>query len=157
MYQLSLLTDGSKKFLQEALNVMTNNNKTTIALAKVISDRLPMPSNEVDEVSQYFINSCLGMARAYVSQINEIRVIDMDKVLDLVRTFWDIRYKLINPKKNIYFIGGATIESHLYGYATSYNSSLVTAFENDTMGFVTFYNGLSGMLSDLNPGEDNTI
>lgn len=67
------------------------------AIAVAISKDISFPTMPVDNVESYYINHVLSNVRYQVSDWNENCVFNMKECLDLVRSFWYVRYYAAYP------------------------------------------------------------
>lgn len=150
MYSISKLSDSSKDFIRSISASTTVLDIITLSIARVVSTRLALPSSAINDTSTYYGENVSNVARDLVSDLNEVRVINTTRVLELVKIFWTIRYNILFPKKRMYLIGNASPESHFFGYAPFINSQLDLEITSALPLFITCYNGFNQILDELN-------
>lgn len=72
----------------------------SIATARAIGYKLPIPAVPVENPYQYFSDTLAGQVDKAVCQINEANVVNVDSILSLIRGIWLFRYKLVHDPAN---------------------------------------------------------
>lgn len=152
MYSITKLSDSSKQFLQ-SVSVLANNTLVEASVAKAIANRLQLPSAPVNDISDYYVCTILVQARVFVGQINELRVFDVQSLLNQVRTMWLCRYNILYPKSKIYFIADCDADEHFFGFAPFLTKQLDDAINADLVQTINCLNGFSQIFDDLNASE----
>jgi hypothetical protein len=93
MYSITKLKKESQDFIMS----LTTGNKsrsvtTSIALGKVIADRLSLPSGEVENIAAYYRTSSTADFNSLLSEINELVILDITAVTDYAAKFYMNRY-----------------------------------------------------------------
>ncbi len=95
MYAITSLSPYSQDFIK----TVNNPEVIKIAVAKVIANRLPLPSFELADHREYYTTTAEQQAKGLVSKFNEVTVINTGAVLSLVESFWKARYCSVFPPK----------------------------------------------------------
>lgn len=98
MYQFTKLTAKTQLFITQ----ITSENKSkqlpvSIALSRLIAYQLPMPSNEVESIDNFFNTQLAVDVYGQVNQLNELLFLDVDAVIEYIRKFYAFRYSYMNP------------------------------------------------------------
>lgn len=152
MYSITKLSEPSKQFLQ-SISVMANTALVEASVAKAIANRLQLPSSPVNDTSDYYVSTILVQARVFVGQINELRVFDVQSLLNQVRTMWLCRYNILYPKSKIYLIAGCDADEHFFGFAPFLTKQLDEAINANLAQTINCLNGFTQIFDDLNAVE----
>jgi hypothetical protein len=111
--QISKLSLDSQNFISSAASSgATRSLAFSIAISRAIANKLPMPSSKVEDLGNYFSMTLKVDALSTINVLNEIFVIDCEKVTELVENFYSLRYSNLFPDE--YFF--ATKEMPLSGF-----------------------------------------
>lgn len=151
MFAITHLSSESKDFLQSI--GLSNTILVEAAVAKAIANRLQLPSAPVTDTGDFYVSTVLVQAREFVSQINELRVFDLQSLLNQVRTFWLCRYNILFPKSKIYLIAGCDADEHFFGFAPFLTKDLDTALNENVVMTIKLLNGFTQVFEELNTSE----
>ncbi len=73
----------------------------TVAFARAVAYRLPLPAEPVENPYRYFIETHKAAAEEMLSEINERVVLDIDAAADLLQRVWIFRYRLVHDAHNV--------------------------------------------------------
>ena len=111
--QISKLSLDSQNFLSSAASSgATRSLAFSIAAARAIANRLPLPSSKVEDLENYFSMTLKVDVLSTINVLNELFVIDCEKVTGLVENFYELRYSNLFPDE--YFF--STKEMPLSGF-----------------------------------------
>lgn len=71
------------------------------ALAAVIADTLPIPTEAVVDSKNFFTMNNKVLAQDQVNKFNESLLIDVNKTLQMTESFWLLRYSIAYPSENV--------------------------------------------------------
>lgn len=145
MYLVTKLSQASQTFI----NQLGSGDLTQIALAKAIANKLPLPSQEVTDASEYFATNCSKSVKESVSTINELIVVDTKNVLDMVATFFKARLATLFPADKLYCIGETDCESDFFGYSSSISPELLAKCKTNSKQLVMLVNGFTVVLKEI--------
>lgn len=72
----------------------------SLAFARAVAYRLPIPTSPVDNVYQYFIETHKVAVENMLAAINEKVVVNIDATMDLVQRVWIFRYRFVFDMNN---------------------------------------------------------
>lgn len=155
MYNISKLSGESKVFLQN-LPLVTKNNQdiTVMSLAKAIANELTMPSGEVENSSEFYLQTTYITVREIASIINELVIIDLNRLQELVKMFWLVRYNVLFPRKKLFTLSSLITESYFLGYGSLLSTDIITFIQVNSGLLVTVTNGFSQLFSEINVSEN---
>lgn len=81
---------------QEVPPESTRMHALTAIVATVAAYKLPIPSSEVDRMSDYYIQNCLRPVELFVGTVNEQIVIDASAAMSLTKAIWESRYAVVH-------------------------------------------------------------
>lgn len=70
---------------------------TTAVCAQYVAEQLPMPTSIPDSIESFYTMSVKGNAMELLNPLNEKLAINVDLALEYIRTYWMIRYTVMNP------------------------------------------------------------
>lgn len=147
MLNLSVLKPQSQEFISKVKS--STSASTSIAIARAISMRLSMPGSEVDDKDFYYIENLSSFTREVVGKLNEILVIDVAKVLEYTKMFWNIRYTTCHAKAKLFPVNGCTSANDVYGFGTVVIKDAAQVIEQDHFNICVMVNGFYDVLLDL--------
>ncbi len=88
-----------KKLLESEFTGADFDTLVHVSIARAISLELPLPTNEVASVEVHFQNAIAMTAGDIISKINEDYILDVNRMMSLIRQFYMLRYRLVfSPK-----------------------------------------------------------
>ena len=162
--QFNNLPYTEKKFVSSIMNLNDGKSeRVSVALAKVIADKLLLPNEKVDDIDYYFSLTHLDQTTTILNHINELFSIDYSWISKLVTNFYKQRYHTVFPPET-YFISNKenafidfmninkTIDDNIkiiisanfsdLNILLNGFSKLVNIINNTPSGIVSFENGL---------------
>lgn len=102
MYAITKLSSKSQTLISE----ITAGNKSralpvSIALARLIANKLALPTSEVECIDNFFNTQHSVVVQARLSILNDIILLDLTTVLDLIKRFYAFRYLQISSPKHV--------------------------------------------------------
>ena len=70
---------------------------TTAVCAQYVAEQLPMPPGAVESVENFYTMNVQGRVMELLNPLNEQLTIDAKLALEYIRTYWMIRYTVMNP------------------------------------------------------------
>lgn len=158
MYNVSKLSGDSKAFLQN-LPLVTKSNQeiTAMALSKAIANELQLPSSPVESASDFYLQTVYLQVRDAVSTLNELVVVDLNRVQELVKTFWLVRYNVLFPRKKLFLTNAVVSESHFFGFSSFLSPDDAVFIQNNTITLLQVCNGFSQIISEISVSEEVAV
>lgn len=147
MLSITNLTPRSQDFISSVKS--STSMETSIAIARAISMRLSMPGSEIDDKDFYFIENLSTYTREVVGKLNELIIVDVSKVLEYTKMFWNIRYTACHVKAKMFPVPGCTSPNDVYGFGTVVIKEVAQAIEKDHFNICVMVNGFHDVLLDL--------
>ena len=72
----------------------------SLAFARAVAYRLPLPTSPVDNPFQYFVETHKVATENMVGEINEKMVVNIDATIDLLQRLWIFRYRMVFDMNN---------------------------------------------------------
>lgn len=119
------------------------------ALAKVMADRLPLPSGPAEDIANYYAMTLSLDVAAEISQLNEICMIDAVKVRDLVKAFYSARYQIVYPKKYVFVKSKDSALMDIFGVRRFISDDVVKEISEKGTRFMYFYNEFACLVDEL--------
>ena len=123
--------------------------KASAALAKVIADRLPLPSGPAEDISNYYAMTLSLNVATKISELGEICMIDSLKVRDLVKSFYSARYQIVYPKKYVFIKSKESALMDIFGVRRFLSDEVVKEISEQGTRFMYFYNEFSCLMDEL--------
>ena len=156
MYNISKLSNESKNFLQNLpLTSKSNQEVILTALAKVISSELTLPSTPVENVSSFYLQTIYSNVRDTISFMNEMVIVDVNRLQELVKVFWLVRYNLLYPRKKLFVVNTIVTEAHFFGFSSLLSVEMTNFIQTNTPVLIEVANGFSKIVSELNETESD--
>ncbi len=131
--------------------------KASAALAKVIADRLPLPSGPAEDISNYYAMTLSLDVAAKISELGEICMIDSVKVRDLVKAFYSARYQIVYPKKYVFIRSKESTMTDIFGMSAFLSSNVVKEIIEQGNRFMYFYNEFSCLMDELGNSRSDAV
>ncbi len=101
-----LIVSKLSKANQEFISSLSSSGESrsqlvSIGLARTLASMLPMPTSPVECIKTFFRMNQEINVRDKVYTLNELMVLDTEKVTDLIKAFYYYRYNAIYPSKVI--------------------------------------------------------
>ena len=154
MFNVSKLSNETKNFIQNVPTISKNNQEVlAMAISKVVANELVLPSSPVDNAIDFYLHTTYAGAREIISCINELVVVDINRVQELVKTFWLVRYNILFPRKKLYLTNQIASESHFFGFSSLLSPTDAVFIQVNTFTLLTLANGFSQMVSEMGVSE----
>lgn len=127
------------------------------ALAKVLADRLPLPSGPAEDIENYYAMTLSLSVAAEISQLNEICMIDAVKVRDLVKSFYSARYQIVYPKKYTFVKSKESALMDIFGVRRFISDDVVKEISEKGTRFMYYYNEFSCLIDELSQTQANAV
>jgi hypothetical protein len=153
MYNFSKLSQASQLFVTG----LKPGDVSNIAAAKAIANALPLPSFVVSSLQEQFNTTCRDQANMLTSALNEVAVIKYSEVIELVRSFWSMRYNAVHPQEHLTFKDGDAIACFM-GVAQSIPANVCKTICDNQCDVIDALNGFARILRELNvPAQPDEV
>lgn len=146
MYNIAKLSEASKNVLQTPVG---NPELTAMALARAISAWLPLPPEEQKVASEYYAAQVLTRVRESVSMFSDVAIIDASRTLELVRTFWLVRYNAAYPATAIFAVEGFSSEAQFLGFAQVISAAEIQFIRDNGDKLANLFNSYSTIIQEI--------
>lgn len=142
------------KSSQEFVSTMTRNAKSrslqaSLALARVLSNGLGLPSAPVENVHQYYQMQCRIAVEGKLGIINELMVVDFKLVLDLVEKMFRLRYSMAHPPATVYVFKAETVVEDFFGISREFDQATLEAIKLAPGELTSYVNEFTTMVREL--------
>ena len=150
MYAVSKLTQDSQDFL----NKVKNDKPSLIGLAKAIVQYKPIPTSEVEDIDQFYIDNHFIAVREAVGSVNEIIVIDTAFVIETAKALWKARAYAANPsKEKPYVLPGVSTPNDVFGFGQIIAPELNALIAQSAFEIMDSYLGFVKVMADISKEE----
>lgn len=111
------------------------------AIGRAIANAQPLPSSQVENPTNFYLNQVAPQARDLVSVWNENLILNTKETLEYVREFWNLRYHAAHPNSRPTYVGQ-------YGFFDTI-SGMPMYFSDDDHKFLNQYKDVILTLSSL--------
>ena len=154
MFNVSKLSSDSKAFIQKATTISKNSQEVmAMAAAKAISNELVLPSSQVENPVDFYLNTVYAHARDVICSLNELVVIDVNRVQELIKTFWLVRYNIVVPRKKLFVTNAVVSESHFFGFSSQLSPTDAVIIQVNTQALIALSNGFSQIIGETTSVE----
>lgn len=149
MYSFANLSNKTKDFI----NVTACGFKPqvrNIGLANALAKYLVLPSSEVENQEEFFIDNCFTKVREDASAFNELCVIDVDTVISLAKQFWRLRYNALYQEERIYVNTLNATAMDFFGIGMVLSPEVCKTLSEEAKDCITATNGYFEVFKELN-------
>lgn len=132
MFQITKFCKDSRDFISLlSLNGKSRSLQVSIALGRVLSNNLPLPTGPVDSIVSYYNLQYRNEIEQQVSVINEVCLLNVNTVLDYCLKFYAYRYNCANPDDVIIAVNKETALVDFFKLSSIFdNEAIKTIVEN---------------------------
>lgn len=149
MYAITKLKAQTRNFLDQISTAASNQKLVDFCIAKAISDELSLPSAPVDNPEDYYTQFCAVLASQFVSDINEVRILDIELIRENVKRFWKMRYSILFPRKRVFLITECDGDEHFFGFSQYMSKDLLESIDKNVSNTVFVLNGFYDLIADI--------
>ena len=159
LVMLSLLSEQSMNQVAQLQSIQMNNTTLfSMALGRVFSSRLPLPSSEVTDVRSYYRTSLHLDVLDYANRINSFIPLDIEKIRYYTECFYYTRYTCAFPDPVALFsLKPETALADLFGISWNFTPDEIKVMVDNCADFGTLINGANRLLNDVLASESNDI
>lgn len=148
MYSFANLNNQNKDFINRVAFLFKPEIRN-IGLANAIAIGLVLPTSEVENPDEFYIDNCFTKAREDISIINEITVVDVETVLNLIKLFWKIRYNVLYQRERIYVNSQQTNAMDFFGLGMILPLNIYQVLADNSSACITASNGYTSIMKDV--------
>lgn len=151
-YMLTKLCKESQNFIASVASSGSSRSLAmTIAAARAVSNALPIPSSPVEDFSNYFSMTHQLSVLDAVNRLNEIFVLDVEKITQLAKDFYAIRYENVYPSKTFFYTRDNPIAG-FFSMQKYVNNDVITCICEQGNLVSVYLNALVTLLQEI--GQD---
>lgn len=155
MYNSTKLSEDSLEFFQDLPAIARGDNELiSIGVAKALANQLSIPSTQVSNPSDYFLQTNYALVRQAVSLINELCVLDLNRVQELTKLFWTVRYNIVYPRRKIFVSNQNSAESFFFGYGSLVPKNDAETIRQNVPILVNIFNGVAQAIFEVSETEE---
>lgn len=149
MFAFNKLSTEVKSFVLQVTNEGSSRKiEFSLALARLLSNRLNMPTSSVLDVENYYCTTLLIGVLECINDINEIFVIDIDQVKKLTQALFMYRYNTLYPLPMVVISRDFSVED-FFGIRKFINEGILTVIKENSVSVMYLNNNLSKLLDDI--------
>ena len=142
MYAITKLSQESQAFLNHlSMSGKAQSLHSSIAIAKALSNSLPVPSSEVDNIEMHYRSTHLLSVQKQLSDLNELIVVDTATILLYTQRFYQLRYQQVVPNKTICCLKSETAVQDFFGLTSFIDEATLAAIAVKPMEITKIHNG----------------
>ena len=131
MFLFTKLDKDAQKFISTMPSMgSTRGLGVSIAIARVLSNGASVPSSPVDDISSYYNQNVDASIYNNACTINELLVIDLEKVRTLAKQFYILRYAFLYPKE-VYALSADNTVEDFFGLSRHLGNEVFESIKND--------------------------
>lgn len=131
MYQITKLCPRAQQFINELSG--NNSSRSTIvslAIARLMSRKLPIPSSETELMSFFNLQVRLDLEKQ-LSDLNEVVAIDIQTIVDFTIKFYQFRYENVYPTKTLMAFKPETAVLDIFKITKFFDKEVLEAISSD--------------------------
>lgn len=149
MWNFSKFSKDMQTFLNSiALSGATKTLPFTIALSKVLSAKQALPSGQVDDLENYFNMTLKLTILDTISKFNELVIVDVDKVIELTKDFYLLRYDSLFPPAMIIMNKDQPLAG-FFSMRRRVANDVITCLCDEPQKVMLYHNDISKLLIEL--------
>lgn len=150
MYNLSKLSPKNSNWLLGFSNGGNSRGiAASFAIAKVIADRLSVPSSPVDSIDAYYNMNCKLEVVSQLSQLHEISTVDKYLIESLVFKFINYYYSQIHCSCLVVAINPERAIADIFGIAKYFSEAELEEVKNNCVLVTEVYNNFTSIIREL--------
>lgn len=151
MYSISKLKKESQDFIA---SLSTGNKSrsvvTSIALGKVIADRMLLPSGEVENIAEYYRTSSTADFNTLLSCVNELVIVDITAVTDYTAKFYMNRYYNAYPAPVTIALKCETAVTDFFSIGRSFDKTTLDVIQEHHVCLTDLVSKFKLLIQELN-------
>jgi hypothetical protein len=152
MYAISKLTKESQDFLGSPA---ATGKTAYIGLAKAIVNTLAVPTADVEDIAEFYIDNLSMNVRDVVGKVNELVIIDTGFVLDTVKALWKARTLCAFPSKAEPIIfPGMCKPNDVYGFGNCLTPEVEQLICDCPLEIMKAYATFSRVISEIQTAQE---
>lgn len=152
MYQLTKLSQATQSYISGNISTISKTMTVSIAIAKVISDKLALPPAEIKGIDTYYLNNQFMTVNKYINSINELLVVDTKLIFDLVLRFYKLRYNSLIPVPSTIALCKDTAVEDFFGISRCFDKIIIDTIKSDPDALTKHVFNIRTLLGELNEG-----
>ena len=165
MYSIASLSNESREFIG-AIPKISNGNRGIVSfgLAKVIANSLTLPSSPVELASDYYNQNACFKVSDTLNFINELTVIDIERIEELTKSFWLIRYNVLFAKRKLFKLNSVAPALTFFGVTNRVSVTDYEFISTNEVSIINIHNGFFQIIAELekddtqnNDGSDTVL
>jgi hypothetical protein len=155
MYAITKLSKESQDFI----GYQVSNNKsrsliTSLALGKVLADRLSLPSTPVDDIGTYYRQSSATDYNTLLSDVNELLILDIQAVNDSATKFYMNRYYNAHPAAVTIAINAESAIPDFFSISRSFDKTTLSLIAENCVCLTDSVSKFKRLVSELQGAVD---
>lgn len=157
MYTNSKLSPESLQFIEKTGTQPNEQELISMSIGKVVSSNLLLPASPVVSPGEYYLAEQLKNVRNIVSFYTDVLPINIDRVLELTRALWLVRYRAAFPTSTIYINFVENTESVFLGYGSVLSVAEIRFIQENTQKLVSLHNAFSKIYRECTQTEEPVV
>jgi len=144
--------DFSRQANEVASDCRTRGRIVASAIALAVSQALPIPSFEVEDISAHYNTQVFEHARRYLNEINESVVFNTPDAAALTRQLWLMRYSAAFPRFEVLCAGQYGFFDTLMGVGVFVDEGSHCFLNDNKQAVFTLAHAARTMVAEVNNG-----
>ena len=150
MYAVTKLSPSTQSFVSSMMQLNKSRSiQASMAIAKVISNKMNLPSAPVENVTEYYRGQCQIDADNLINDLNEIVMVDVKSVRDICSKMFEQRYRAAHPSDVVFTFNKESAIEDFFGITRTFDKSSLDAIKEDPIKLASYVNGFSTMVAEL--------
>ena len=149
MFLFTRLDKEAQRFVS-SLPSMGNSRGigVSVAIAKVLSNQAPLPSAKVDDPAAFYNQNAAIEANSKACDLNELMIVDVDKIRELTKQFYCLRYHTLFPKEIIAISEDTPVED-FFGITRELGNEVLESIKKDRVLIMQVQMNVTSILNQI--------
>lgn len=149
-YLMSRLSKATISWLNIITSAAKNRTESfAIALAYVLSQKLALPTERVEEIGTYYRLNHLTLISRLIDDCNEIIPMNTKLVRQVLEAFYCHRYNTVFPMAIPLALREDHVLEDFFGISKSFSDDVLDIIKKDSVALTTYINNLTKMVEEI--------
>jgi hypothetical protein len=150
MFSITKLSQTDRSFLVSLANLgKSRSPEASVALARVLTHAMSIPSAPVDHPVLYYKNQNAIAIGTLIADINEMCVLDVKTVQDYCEKFFLYRYNACHPPLSVLAICPDTAVEDFFGVSKAMPREIIDIVKAQSAKICSYVNGFTSIVNTI--------
>lgn len=150
MFSITKLNQRDRSFLVSISNLgKSRSPQASVALARVLTNNMSIPSAPVENPILFYKTQNSITISTLIADINELCVLDVQRVQDYCEKFFLYRYHACHPTRHVLAICPETAVEDFFGISKVMSREIIDIVKNSSSVVCTYVNGFNSIIETI--------